>query len=77
MALPHRPLGKTGVQVPIIGYGTAPLGKIKVMDAGPLNKSVRLLNHAIDQGITQPAQAGRGDEVAAQRGVSGNQDQQA
>jgi aryl-alcohol dehydrogenase-like predicted oxidoreductase len=52
MALPHRPLGKTGVQVPIIGYGTAPLGKIKVMDAGPLNKSVRLLNHAIDQGIT-------------------------
>jgi aryl-alcohol dehydrogenase-like predicted oxidoreductase len=52
MALPHRPLGKTGVQVPIIGYGTAPLGKIRVMDAGPLNKSVRLLNHAIDQGIT-------------------------
>lgn len=52
MALPHRPLGKTGVQVPIIGYGTAPLGKIKLMDAPLINKSVHLLNHAIDQGIT-------------------------
>src|SRR5438067_6337563 len=52
MALPHRPLGKTGVQVPIIGYGTAPLGKIKVMDAPLVHKSINLLNHAIDQGIT-------------------------
>jgi aryl-alcohol dehydrogenase-like predicted oxidoreductase len=52
MALPRRPLGKTGVDVPIIGYGTAPLGKIKIMDAPLLNKSARLLNHAIDQGIT-------------------------
>ncbi len=52
MALPHRPLGKTGVQVPIIGYGTAPLGKIKIMDAPLLNKSEQLLKHAIDQGIT-------------------------
>ena len=52
MPLPHRPLGKTGVQVPIIGYGTAPLGKIKIMDAPMLKKSEALLNHAIDQGIT-------------------------
>ena len=52
MALPQRPLGKTGVQVPILGYGTAPLGKIKVMDAPLLNKSEKLLNYAIDQGIT-------------------------
>jgi aryl-alcohol dehydrogenase-like predicted oxidoreductase len=52
MALPHRTLGKTGVRVPVIGYGTAPLGKIKIMDAPLLNKSARLLNHAIDQGIT-------------------------
>lgn len=52
MKLPHRPLGKTGVQVPILGYGTAPLGKIKLMDAPLLNKSATLLNHAIDQGIT-------------------------
>jgi aryl-alcohol dehydrogenase-like predicted oxidoreductase len=52
MAVPHRPLGKTGVTVPIIGYGTAPLGKIRLMDAPLLNKSAKLLNHAIDQGIT-------------------------
>lgn len=52
MALPHRPFGKTGANVPIIGYGTAPLGKIKVMDAPLLKKSEALLNHAIDQGIT-------------------------
>jgi aryl-alcohol dehydrogenase-like predicted oxidoreductase len=52
MALPHRTLGKTGVSVPIIGYGTAPLGKIKIMDAPLINKSAKLLNHAIDQGIT-------------------------
>src|ERR671926_1531605 len=52
MSLPRRPLGKTGVQVPILGYGTAPLGKIKLMDAPLLNKSAKLLNHAIDQGIT-------------------------
>lgn len=52
MALPQRPLGKTGVNVPILGYGTAPLGKIKVRDAPLINKSARLLNHAIDQGIT-------------------------
>lgn len=52
MPLPHRPLGKTGVQVPIIGYGTAPLGKINIMDAPMVKKSEALLNHAIDQGIT-------------------------
>ena len=52
MALPHRPLGNTGVNVPIIGYGTAPLGKIKIMDAPLLSKSEKLLNYAIDQGIT-------------------------
>lgn len=52
MPLPQRQLGNTGVSVPIIGYGTAPLGKIKIMDAPLLNKSERLLNHAIDRGIT-------------------------
>src|SRR3954465_7602501 len=52
MPLLRRPLGKTGVQVPILGYGTAPLGKIKLMDAPLLHKSARLLNHAIDRGIT-------------------------
>src|SRR4051812_38017359 len=52
MPLPHRQLGKTGVQVPVLGYGTAPLGKIHLMDAPLVHKSARLLNHAIDQGIT-------------------------
>jgi aryl-alcohol dehydrogenase-like predicted oxidoreductase len=52
MPLPRRPLGKTGVEVPILGYGTAPLGKIKLMDAPLIHKSAHLLNHAIDRGIT-------------------------
>src|SRR4028118_1786903 len=52
MTLPQRPLGKTGVQVPIIGYGTAPLGKIEGPDEPSKSKAARLLNHAIDLGIT-------------------------
>src|ERR1700712_950627 len=52
MPLSHRPLGKTGVQVPVLGYGTAPLGKIKLGALAPFHKSTRLLNHAIDRGIT-------------------------
>ncbi len=52
--LPHRALGATGVQVPIIGYGTAPLGKEK-NDRSPAQArehAVRCLNRAIDAGIT-------------------------
>jgi aryl-alcohol dehydrogenase-like predicted oxidoreductase len=45
---PTRPLGATGVTVPLVGYGTAPLGKPDVTRA----HAVRCLNHAIDQGIT-------------------------
>jgi aryl-alcohol dehydrogenase-like predicted oxidoreductase len=52
MPLPHRLLGKTGVEVPIIGYGTATLGKVEGPDAPSLKQAVKLLNHAIDQGIT-------------------------
>src|SRR3954468_12998836 len=52
MALPQRPLGKTGVLVPVLGYGSAPLGKIHLMDAPLIHKSARLLNHAIDRGVT-------------------------
>jgi aryl-alcohol dehydrogenase-like predicted oxidoreductase len=52
MPLPQRLLGKTGVRVPVLGYGTAPLGKIHLMDAPLIHQSARLLNHAIDRGIT-------------------------
>jgi uncharacterized protein len=45
---PDRQLGKTGVSVPLIGYGTAPLGKQHIA----AEHAARCLNHAIDQGIT-------------------------
>src|SRR5437868_5444819 len=45
---PQRPLGATGVTVPLIGYGTAPLGKEKITR----EHAARCLNHAIDVGIT-------------------------
>jgi predicted aldo/keto reductase-like oxidoreductase len=43
-----RSFGATGVTVPLIGYGTAPLGKEKITRA----HAERCLNHAIDSGIT-------------------------
>lgn len=46
---PTRPLGSTGVTVPLVGYGTAPLGKEKSV---PREVAVRCLHHAIDSGIT-------------------------
>src|SRR5687768_17045970 len=45
---PARPFGRTGVTVPLIGYGTAPLGKGHVS----MHHAVRCLNHAIDLGVT-------------------------
>jgi aryl-alcohol dehydrogenase-like predicted oxidoreductase len=45
--LPQRPLGKTGVQVPILGLGTVALGSI----ASEKDATV-LLNRAIDLGVT-------------------------
>ena len=45
---PSRALGATGVRVPLVGYGTAPLGKPDVKR----DFAVRCLNHAIDCGIT-------------------------
>src|SRR5918993_1569361 len=45
---PARRLGKTGVTVPLIGYGTAPLGKSNISR----RHAVECLNHAIDSGIT-------------------------
>lgn len=44
-----RDFGATGVRVPIIGYGTAPLGK---QDNIPFETGVACLNHAINKGIT-------------------------
>jgi len=43
-----RPFGATGVTVPLIGYGTAPLGKKHISR----HHAERCLNHAIDSGIT-------------------------
>ncbi len=48
MLHPARPLGATGVMVPLVGYGTAPLGKPDVAR----EHAVRCLNRAIDLGIT-------------------------
>ena len=45
---PARQLGQTGVMVPLIGYGTAPLGKEEISR----EHAARCLNHAIDLGIT-------------------------
>jgi aryl-alcohol dehydrogenase-like predicted oxidoreductase len=45
---PTRSLGATGVTVPLVGYGTAPLGKEDISR----EHAVRCLNHAIDLGIT-------------------------
>lgn len=45
---PSREFGKTGVKVPLVGYGTAPLGKPDVSR----EHAVKSLNHAIDAGIT-------------------------
>jgi len=45
---PMRPFGATGVTVPLIGYGTAPLGKDQITREHAEN----CLNHAIDRGIT-------------------------
>jgi predicted aldo/keto reductase-like oxidoreductase len=45
--LPQRPLGKTGVRVPILGFGTAPAGIRRNEE-----NALALYNEAIDLGIT-------------------------
>lgn len=45
---PERSFGATGVSVPLLGYGTAPLGKEQISRA----HAERCLNYAIDSGIT-------------------------
>src|SRR5947209_5218365 len=45
---PERMLGATGIRVPLVGYGTGPLGKKDLSR----EHAVRCLNHAIDHGVT-------------------------
>src|SRR5262245_64341940 len=45
--LPQRPLGKTGVNVPILGLGTVALGNLSNE-----KEAAALLNKAIDLGVT-------------------------
>jgi aryl-alcohol dehydrogenase-like predicted oxidoreductase len=58
-ALPHRLLGKTGVRVPILGFGTAPAGERRTRD-----QAIQLYHEAIDLGVnyfdTAPEFAGYG-----------------
>ena len=45
---PQRSLGATGIQVPLVGYGTAPLVQKNISSSA----AVKCINHAIDLGIT-------------------------
>jgi uncharacterized protein len=45
---PARSLGATGLRVPLLGYGTHPLG----LESVSREQAVHCLNHAIDRGIT-------------------------
>jgi aryl-alcohol dehydrogenase-like predicted oxidoreductase len=47
--IPTRVLGKTGVEVPIIGFGTG--SKFQSAHAGREDEAVQLLHHAVDLGI--------------------------
>lgn len=57
--LPQRPLGKTGVRVPLLGFGTAPTGMRR-----ELKDAIALYNEAIDLGVnymdTAPEHTGYG-----------------
>ncbi len=46
--LPQRPFGRSGVKVPLLGFGLAPLGS----DASSPLMVTALLNHALDRGVT-------------------------
>ena len=55
--LPTRPLGHTGVRLPVLGFGTAPVGLSGYQDPKfnqqqSERESLRALDAAIDHGIT-------------------------
>lgn len=49
-SVPKRILGRTGAEVPIIGFGTG--SKFQGAHEGREDEAVQLLNHAVDLGIT-------------------------
>ena len=59
MALPTRVLGKTGISLPILGFGTAPAGRRLAQ-----REAVRLFESALNAGVkyfdTAPEFAGYG-----------------
>jgi aryl-alcohol dehydrogenase-like predicted oxidoreductase len=61
--LPHRPLGATGVRVPILGLGTVALGSLTDAKAAET-----LLNRAIDLGVTYIDTAPGRTRIAAMTG---------
>jgi aryl-alcohol dehydrogenase-like predicted oxidoreductase len=63
--LPQRPLGATGVQVPILGLGTVALGSLS--DA---RTAEALLNRAIDLGVTYIDTAPGRTRIAAMTGYN-------
>ncbi len=64
-ALPQRVLGKTGVQVPILGLGTVAVGNVT-----DEKKAVALINKAIDLGVTYIDTAPPSTRVAAMTGYA-------
>ena len=78
---PVRPLGNTGVTVPLIGYGTAPLGKEKNIpraEARALPEPCHRPRHHLPghlAGLRQRAARRRGDADPPRRGLPGDEGQ--
>ena len=72
--IPKRPLGKTGVNVPILGLGGHHIGRIE-----DDNESIRLTRKAIDMGVTFMDNAesyhdGRSEELMGRALANGYRD---
>ena len=61
--IPRRPLGKTGEQVSIIGVGGYHLGTVQSSDL-----AVRLVQEAVDAGVTFSTMHGSTTTTAAKNG---------